>query len=723
MPKATRLACECCLALIVCCLTLLFFYRTHLFGHELHFTLDKYDSLIELSKLEHWFGVYRGWYYWRNPIYFYPEKGVLGYGDAYFLYGAFYSALRFFDVNPLISMEFTTATVRGVGFLAAWALLRRYFGSYVLTATFGAVLMTVSNGIYLGTMHTQLATVAFMPVSFFLAARTWELLIKERRWAAAGTATGLGFLLVAWLMTAFYTFWFAGLFSLVAIGAFAVLGRAQLVAVLRETLGKRRWRVLVPGMAIFGLGLLPFALTHLPTARATGMHAIDVIYFYTPQLLDFVNVGPGNLVWSGMSTWLHDIMLGPTKTEELWQGFTPIELTALGIAAVAAFARSETRSRSSLIYQSLLVAIFFSMALEVQIGGFSLWAWIYKLVPGARAVRVVVRFQLVLLTIGALVIAIALERLALNQQIWHRKLITILIGTAILAEQVNVFPIARLTRSDVLVFAAPPPPATCRVFYTVNPLVTPGASESERKYYIHSVQAMVLATLTRMPTVLGMDAFVPPGWNLHSPLSADYDIRVYTYAERRGLLEGLCTIDLQAMTWRLIDRPPDAPRTHPLGSGLEDRDQVVFAAGQAGVSMLAEGWSEPEGWGVWAVGTQSTLSLRLSNNPFRRTGVNLSVTAGAFLRPGIDSKKIDVFLGDSSAGDPLTQWKLTASSEEHKLCIPASAIPQDRLVKLTFKAERSYSPADAGTSTDSRVLNIGLESLSVNSKSCTVNSP
>jgi hypothetical protein len=703
--------------LALCCLTLLFFYRTHLFGDQLRFTLDRNDPLIELSRLEHWFGVFRGWYNWRDPIYFYPEKGVLGYGDGYFLYGIFYSALRVFGIDPLVSMELTTATVRGVGFLAAWALLRRYFGSSVWTAAFGAVLMTVSNGVYLGTMHTQLATVAFVPLAFFLAARTRELLIKERLCAATGTAAGLGILLAGWLMTAFYTFWFAGLFLLITIGVFAVIGRAQLVAVVREMLGERRWRILVPGVAIFALGLIPFAMTYYPTARATGMHSIGVIYFYSPQILDLVNVGPGNLLWSRFSTWLHDIVLSPTKNEELWQGFTPLELAFLCTVAVTSFARSARTSRSSLIYQSLLIAIFLGIALEVQIGGFTLWAWIYKLVPGARAVRVVVRFQLVLLTIGALVVAMALEKLSRNHQIWHRYLLSILIGMAILIEQVNVYPIARLTRSDVPVLGAlPAHPEECRVFYTVNPVVPPRASEGERKYYIHSVEAMLLATMTRMPTVLGMDAFLPPRWNLHSPLTADYDLRVYMYAQRRGLLQGLCALDLTAMTWRLIDRPPNVPHTHPLGSGLVDRDQLSFADGQPGVSMLADGWSEPEAWGVWATGTQSTLSLRLSSD-LQSSGVSLGMTIGAFLPPGIDNKRIDVFLGEPTEASLIAQWKLTRAPEEKEFCIPANAIPRDRLIKLTFKADRSYSPGE-----DSRVLNVALQSLSVHAEPCSANS-
>jgi hypothetical protein len=134
--------------------------------------------------------------------------------------------------------------------------------------------------------------------------------------------------------------------------------------------------------------------------------------------------------------------------------------------------------------------------------------------------------------------------------------------------------------------------------------------------------------------------------------------------------------------------------------------------------MLADGWSKPESWGVWGIGDHSALSLRLSSDEFQSTDVSLRVTVRAFLPPGIDSKGVKVFLGEPTGADPLAQWKLTTTSEEKELCISATAIPRDRLIKLTFQADHSYSPAEAAILTDSRVLNIALQSLSVHSERC-----
>ena len=72
------LALELFLAVVSCLLALLLFYRAHLFTVPLHFTGDTEDSLIQAARLEHWFGVFRGRYHWRDPIFFYPRKKILG---------------------------------------------------------------------------------------------------------------------------------------------------------------------------------------------------------------------------------------------------------------------------------------------------------------------------------------------------------------------------------------------------------------------------------------------------------------------------------------------------------------------------------------------------------------------------------------------------------------------------------------------------------------------
>src|SRR5262245_8785777 len=48
---------------------------------------DRYDGVIIVAILEHWFNVVRGLSAWSEVNYFYPHDKTLGYLDGYFIFG------------------------------------------------------------------------------------------------------------------------------------------------------------------------------------------------------------------------------------------------------------------------------------------------------------------------------------------------------------------------------------------------------------------------------------------------------------------------------------------------------------------------------------------------------------------------------------------------------------------------------------------------------------
>ena len=604
---------EISLAVISCCLSLLVFYRWRLFAHPPHFTGDYADSLIQAARLEHWYGVFRGRYHWRDPIFFYPVKNVLGYNDAYLLYGVLYSVYRSFGLDQLMSMELTNAAFRAIGFLSTWLLLRRYFATGVWAAALGSALMTFSNGIYLGTTHTQLAPLGLMPLAFLLGARVHELFESERRFAAGATAASLAALVASWMMTAFYTVFMSAVFVLVATIVFAVCDHRSCARVLGDFVKHGRWRSLLPAIVVLPIGLAPFALTYMPAAAVMGMHSLGEVLFYTPVPLDLIDLGPGNLLWGRLSEGLRAIVQTGEPGGERRMGFTYVELGLVVAIAIAGgrIVGSGRRSHSGAMLRVLAIGVLAGFLLEVKVGDLSLWRLIYELVPGARGVRVVARCQLILLAAGAIVSAVAVDRLARGGG--ARRFAAFAIGAALLIEQINLDSIAHLTRAEVTTAIAPvaPPPA-CKVFFATHPSRQAHESETRIRYYLHAPQAMLIATTVGVPTLNGMDSFYPPGHSLFSPLDDDYEARAYLFASRHGLLDGLCAFDLTQNTWRILSGPPPAPRSHPLGEGLVDRDRISFGAHQPGVAMLADGWSLPEDGETWATGRLSTLSVSCS---------------------------------------------------------------------------------------------------------------
>ncbi len=713
-------ALEIFLAVICCCLSLLIFYRHHLFAGPLHFTGDFADALIQAARLEHWFGVFRGRYHWRDPIFFYPEKNVLGYNDAYFLYGVLYSGYRSFGFDQLISMELTSAVFRAIGFLSTWLLLRRYFGTGIPAAALGSALMTFSNGIYLATGHTQLATLGLAPLALLMGARVHELLDSGRRFAAGATAAGLAALVASWMMTAFYTIFMSGVFVLVATLVFAIYDPQSCARLLGDFVKDGRWRSLLIAAGVFVVGLVPFALTYAPAAAVTGMHPLGEVLFYAPIPADLIDLGSGNLIWGQLSEGLRAFARIGEHGNEHRMGFTYIELALVVAIALAGnrVARSERGSLNSAILRVLAIAVLLGLLLEVKVGDLSLWTLVYKFVPGGRGVRVVARYQLILLATGAIVSAVALDRLARGGA--GRRLAAIGIGVALLIEQINVDSIAHLTRAEVATAIAPlAPPRACKAFFATHPPPRSRDGGTAIKYILHTTQAMLIATTVGVPTLNGMDSFYPPGHTLFSPLDGDYELRAYMFAWRHGLLDGLCAFDLTENTWRIVTGPPPAPRTHPLGAGLVAGDRIQFGDGQPGVPMLADGWSSPEDWGTWATGLISTLTVRLQHDAFAAGGAKMVFPTWAYLPAGAGAKTLKVYLTDPPvSADPLATWTLSHDRQPLTLCIPREAIPSDRPITLTFEAEKSYSPSQTNPAGDARVLNFALSELTVEAEPC-----
>ena len=714
-------ALEIFLAIVACLLALLVFYRSHLFSDPPRFTGDSADPLIQAARLEHWFGVFRGRYHWRDPIFFYPEKNVLGYNDAYFLYGVLYSVYRSFGLDQLLSMELTSAAFRAIGFLATWLLLRRYFGTGLFAAALGSSLMTFSNGMYLSAGHTQLATLGLAPLAAVLGARVHELLESGRRFAAGATAAGLAALVASWMMTAFYTIFMTGLFVLVATTVLAIYDHRSCARLLGDFVKDGRWRWLLPAVVLLVAGLVPFALTYAPAAAVTGMHPLDEVLFYAPAFPDVIDVGSGNLVWGRLSEGLRAIARIADPGRERQMGFTYVELALVIVVAVAGarVTRSVRGSLSGAMLRVFAIAVLVGFLLEIKAGGHSLWTLVYEFVPGGRGVRVVARYQLVLLAAGAIVSAVAVDRLARGGAV--RKLAAIVVGAALLLEQINLDSIAHLTRADVAAAIAPvaPPPPACKVFFATHPPRRPHEGETGIKYYIHTTPAMLIATTVGVPTMNGMDTFYPPGHSLFSPLDEDYEERAYAFASRHGLLDGLCAFDLTKKTWRIVSAPPPAPRTHPFGAGLLDGDRILFSAHQPGATMLADGWSSPEDWGTWATGLRSTLTIKLQHDAFAASGAKIAFSASPYLPPGVSAKDVRVYLSDPPVStDPITTFTLTPGDQWLTLCIPGEDIPSDRPITLTFKTERSYSPSQLNPSGDSRVLDFALNEFTVDASSC-----
>jgi hypothetical protein len=137
------------------------------------------------------------------------------------------------------------------------------------------------------------------------------------------------------------------------------------------------------------------------------------------------------------------------------------------------------------------------------------------------------------------------------------------------------------------------------------------------------------------------------------------------------------------------------------GQGLD------FARGGSGIGALAEGWSEPEDWGVWSVAKTCRLRLRL--DPVPTAPIRIGLACRAFVHERHPWLRVACSAGETSVGS----WNFApASALGHRsFRLDPGSLDADGALTLTFALDNPRSPAELGLNSDIRPLGLGLERL------------
>jgi len=485
--------------------------------------------------------VFHGASHWSSTNYFYPYTSTLSYNDGYFIYGIIYSIFRSISINPLLSGELVNVTVRIAGFFflygAACRLLHFNWGWALLAA----VLFSISCGSYVQMFHAQLLTVCFAPGMALLLQKTLQALQQEskRSFFLWGSATVIAY--AAWLMTAFYMAWFFALFLVLFTFAWLLLSPRHRTKALFAELTRCKLPALLL-LLLAALVDLPFFQLYLPAAALTGMHSYASAFAYSPSVLDIINVGDRNLLFGGLNAFLRTHLRPdfPLHNEQT-SGFPLIILSLFGLAAL-----SLCRHRDMLL-RSLALTVCLTWVLFLHVRGYSLYRYVYDIVPGAPAVRAIARYQLFL---AAPLILVTLAFLARHGR-WLGRPVVAIVSLLLVAEQLDSDQIARINRPFELARLAkiPAPPAECAAFYISRDRGDNYANPAIDGIYSHSVDAMLIAEIIRLPTINGFASFLPPHYQLFYPDRPDYSDRIRLYSEQNHVA-GLCSLDLRDMRWQ-----------------------------------------------------------------------------------------------------------------------------------------------------------------------------
>lgn len=188
-----------------------------------------------------------------------------------------------------------------------------------------------------------------------------------------------------------------------------------------------------------------------------------------------------------------------------------------------------------------VVALILTLRLN---GEHSLWELVYHIIPGAKGLRVVARF-LIVLTFPVCVVT----TLFLDRQFRDKRALTGWALTAFLVlEQVNIGPRTDMSRREQLAAlnAIPAIPEGCEIIAVRKSRWTDKVYNNRviNDLYPHNVDAMYLAATRHRPTIIGFSSFNPPDWNFAKAESADYPARIEAYLAHHRL-RNACMLDVR----------------------------------------------------------------------------------------------------------------------------------------------------------------------------------
>jgi hypothetical protein len=516
---------------------------------------DEGDARILISLLEHWFRFYSGLVPdWRSPGFFYPERGVLGFSDAYFLYSLPYSLFRASGLDPFISFMAVMALLSAIGFASFMHLAIRHFGARAWTAAAGAFLFAFADMMAFKMGHAQSYCAMLLPLLVDLAAGALK---AEKRGNAIMLAAAAGLLHALIFFTAFLTGWFFTFFCLFAALVYGLLiGRTQALALVRYLVTEKRSVAVAYGIA-FVIGILPFLLIYVPVLLDGRRCSSRAFITYQPRLTDIINVGPGNLVWGALQDALGIASRKNRPVVEAELGYSPIVFTTwigLTFAIVRRLWRDPVNARAmDRVIAALGMTLVAGWLVQLSWFGLQPWRAVFFLVPGATGVRTTFRAQIVHNLAASLLVVLALERI-LAQRILSRVPALAFAGglaAVLLVEQVdpeNPYSTSR-ARQWAWLRTLPAPPANCRVFYIVaNPM------PASAPWYAHQSDAIMVATLFGIPTVNGNSSLWPRDWEFQDPARPDYLEALRRWVDAKNVGDGLCGLEPRAGRW-VLQRP------------------------------------------------------------------------------------------------------------------------------------------------------------------------
>lgn len=681
------------------------------------------DARLIIFFHEHWLMSVRGAASLLDPSMFYPVQGTLGYSEAFFLNQALYIPLRAIGLDQFAAFQVMLIALTATGFFGFWLLATRIFHATPFFAASGAFAFAFANAIHVKTPHSQLFAINFVPFGLYILCKCVRHFSTGCR-ASAIYAALFAVFLSALMITSFYIGWFCILFLICFALVFAMNDGAG-VLVLFSTSKKKLAAVAGVFAAVFSISLIPFALIYRPMLADGHHRSFQEVMLYAPRASDLINMGSGNLFWSSVIARIPGYPIDRLGNGEVSLALTPILVATMIGGALALWGhrrQSGPISVTSRIAIALVVTIVALIVVTLQVDDWSMWWLIWKIVPGASAIRVIYRLQVVNALAAPLATVIILSQVKrwFASSRYHRFVDGALAGLAVLvaAEQVNVDHTAFISRSAELSFltSIPTPPQGCQAFFIID------SSSASRPPFAYQIDAALTSHQVGIPTVNGYSGWTPRSWKLWDVRAKGYARNVEKWLELKQLLGKACALDRASRHWldaRVVLANASAAGAKKSSaydaaglSSVETYDverMISFAAGGTSQQYTTDGWSVPEPWGTWTDGSIANLELRLDVSP--QTNLYLVAQAVGFVTERNPTQDVDVIVND----EVVAHWsfRIREPVTMRQATIPPDIAGRKSPMQVQFRMINPISPEALDISSDDRELGLGMTELHI----------
>lgn len=643
-----------------------------------------------------------------SPAFFYPFANILGFSDNHFGSVLFYALFRWFGLSREYAFDAWFVCGAILNFAACFWVLKQW-RLHTIASAFGAFVFAAALPVLMADNTAQLNYRFAIPLAWFFCYQGLNQNgVHQRVWYVGLMAICvaqqflssiyLGLLLVYCLAALCLSWWWLAPRpvhqhssddrSKNALGwVLIVIATAMTLALLWQYHHIARQYGLTRDHAQV-LGMLPTLSSYVLSDRSwiASIWSSNLGYFAQRQENQlFIGLGP--ILFLGIGLYL-------CVRSTLAQRLLPAGVPQLG--KVALFS----------------CAIVWLMTLQVF--GYSLYALLIQL-PGVSAIRSVGRVMLVLLFPVSIVVAITAhawqEWLTRNMPSAQRIAIIFL---AWFAPAMALLPESLWARHDTTPLSA----WQARMSHMkmlLPPTVQPDAilfvpRQGAQASWAGELDGMLIAQDLGYPTLNGYSGSLPPGI---TNLGEGAISRLQAYANFTHHSPEWVTAQIK----RVVTLKNNLSWLKQQGAQTAPNQTLYTNSEKPGNQMfLVQGWALPEPWGTWIEGHHAQLLIPLpeTTNDVAK-GIRPVQELVLTLRPLVNAAHPELrasYRVNGKAPQAITwQWP-KASIEPVRITISPDDLAKGYLV-IDWQIENPVSPQSIGMGEDTRVLGLGLESMTL----------